>query len=149
MPPSVGQTVASSGLTSMRCIIAGLRRASAILVMLGFSFSLCSPVLYSDSESKLPKCCRRDGAHRCSMMDAKDRLAQAPGLGIKSTRAKCPLYPTGKAMPASTKANLPRLMTVSVAPTLSRPTAVEQTEARFRLSFSRSSQKRGPPSLPS
>lgn len=115
--------------------------------MLAFSFSLCSPVLYSDPESKLPKCCRRDGSHHCSMMRTTEQEPRESGPRFKSTRAKCPLYPTGKAMPLSGKPGVPRLMTVKVAPTWSHPTAVEQTEARFRLSFSRSSQKRGPPTV--
>jgi hypothetical protein len=121
-----------------------LGRTPAILVLLGFSVSLVSPILFSDSESKLPGCCRRDGSHHCSMMNAADRQLQESGLNFKRTRTKCPLYPTG-AMPTTGKATAPRPMSVAVASSWRRQTAVEQKEALFRLSFSRASQKRGPP----
>jgi hypothetical protein len=70
------------------------------------------------------------------------------GVAVKSSATKCPLYPTDEAGPMA-KATAPPLISTATAPVWSRPTAIEQTEARFRLSFSRTCQKRGPPSLAS
>jgi hypothetical protein len=124
-----------------------LPRASAILLIVSFSFSLISPILSSNGESKLPSCCRRDGKHHCSMMSTTASGSQESGGEIKGTRTRCPLYPAGKAAPASAKATTPRPGFVLEAPVWSHPAAVAQTEARFRLSFGRAWQKRGPPSL--
>ena len=123
-----------------------LQRIPAILVLLGFSFSLFAPFVSSDSgqESKLPPCCRRDGSHHCSMMKAAAHESES-APSVKAASTKCPLYPTGQAMPVPAKAIAARPMVIDAAPAWSRPNAIEQTEARYRLSFSRASQKRGPP----
>jgi hypothetical protein len=123
-----------------------LQRALAILLLLGFSVSLISPVLSADSESKLPSCCRRDGKHHCSMTNPTEGKSQKPSLALKGARAKCPLYPPG-AMPATAKASASHPAFVLPAPAPSQPPAVAQPEARFHLSFSRACQKRGPPLL--
>lgn len=123
-----------------------MRRAPAILLLLVFSFSLIPPAVFADSESKLPACCRRDGKHHCSMTSVTDGPSRASSLALKGTPTKCPLFPTGKAIPAAGKASVPLPTYVSLAPVLSHPTAVVQTEARYRVSFSRAWQERGPPS---
>jgi hypothetical protein len=67
-----------------------------------------------------------------------------------SVASQCPLYPKGQQAPPTTKdavqfvappANCPALLLAS------EPTAPEQAETLYRVSFSRASQKRGPPSL--
>lgn len=71
---------------------------------------------------------------------------ESGGATIKAEQSKCPLFPTGQASPAG--------MAFFTAPgeTLAAVIAFEswgiaQTEARYRTSFSRTRQKRGPPSL--
>lgn len=81
------------------------------------------------------------------MTAATDQESRDSGVNMNRARTKCPLYPTGKAMPVTGKASTPRSTYIAEGPAWSHPTAIEQTEARFRLSFSRFSQKRGPPSL--
>ena len=61
------------------------------------------------------------------------------------TVSRCALFGKGGVTPASAKIiiNLPgRFIAFAV---ISHPAALEQTEARYRVSFSRSRQKRGPP----
>jgi hypothetical protein len=44
-----------------------MRRALASLLLATISFPLIAGTLFADLESKVPACCRRNGAHHCSM----------------------------------------------------------------------------------
>ncbi len=116
-----------------------------MLVLTVIGFSLIPSALFAEKTSELPACCRRDGKHHCASMAAKH--TQPPGVAIAGLRTKCPLFPAGGAVPASGNAVAPVAAHVFVAPVAVYPTAAAQTEAQYRVSFSRSSQKRGPPSL--
>ncbi|MDX1980443.1 MAG: hypothetical protein SFV51_09250 [Bryobacteraceae bacterium] len=117
-----------------------MRRAQAILLLFLLSFPLITPLLSSEPESKLPACCRRDGKHGCSM----DKRAPS-GVAMANARMQCPQYPTARAMPAAGAMDAPPALTaLELAP--AGPAAVGQSEAQYRVSFSRARQKRGPPS---
>lgn len=66
------------------------------------------------------------------------------GAGWSSLKSKCPSYPKAIAV-----AGTGRLFVVQAemrfADVVAHPTARPQTEARYRISFDRSRQKRGPP----
>jgi hypothetical protein len=66
-----------------------LRRILAALLVLFFGAGPQLPALaVSRAQSEIPACCRKDGAHRCSIRSAKKSNAQPngkPGLG-----ALCP-----------------------------------------------------------
>ena len=76
-----------------------MQRGSAILLLVLFSFLLISPMLTADADSALPACCRKGGQHHCSMenMGQPDEVS---GLALKSSSAKCPLFPQGGVAPA-------------------------------------------------
>jgi hypothetical protein len=121
-----------------------LQRISAILMLALFSFALVAPVLPADSEATLPPCCRRDGKHHCGMKMKTEPLSS--GVALRASM-RCSMFGKAGVMPVTAKA-------ITVAPVefvgillASHPTAVAQTEARYRVSFSRSRQKRGPPSF--
>lgn len=137
----------SGGLQRPWCIIVGLRRASAILLLVVFSFPLISPMLFARSESTLPACCRRDGKHHCSMESKADSPQPSGASALEGAPSRCPLFPKGSTMPSAGKTSVPRPAWLLQAPVRSYPAATEQTEARYRISFSRVWQKRGPPSL--
>jgi hypothetical protein len=117
-----------------------VRRAPAVLLLFFLSIPLLTPLVSAESESKLPACCRRDGKHGCSM----DKRSKAQGDGVASAKALCAQYPNAKAMPVSGAMDVPRAP-MAVAFVLSGPVATAQAEARYRISFSRAWQKRGPP----
>lgn len=127
----------------------GLRRAYAVLLLAVFSFPLISPLLSAPRpESKLPPCCRKDGKHACGMMPVAD-ADHAPGdSALKGRKTPCPLFPTGKATPAMAKASALGGGYTFAVPVYQLSAFAGQPEARYRISFNRSCQKRGPPSFP-
>jgi hypothetical protein len=78
------------------------------------------------------------------MQDGETQDAAGPGM--KSMAEKCP-YPPGRgAALTDGKTPLPRDVVTTLALLVSHPAGQAQTEARYRVSFSRVRQKRGPPS---
>ncbi len=75
-----------------------MRRALSILLVLFFGLGPLATALQASDDSRLPACCRRNGAHHCAMADAAlARVAQAAGLPAFSAPTHCPLYPRGLA----------------------------------------------------
>jgi hypothetical protein len=120
-----------------------MRRVSALVVLGVFLLGTLSQFLRADPASKLPACCRKDGNHRCSMSAMSNGSASA---GLKNGSARCPLYPKSAGAPArsSIAGALPAQQVFQIR--TSQPEAVAQLEARYRMSFSRARQQRGPPS---
>jgi hypothetical protein len=123
-----------------------VRSSLAALLAAIVSFPLMLPMLSPAPESNVPACCRKDGKHACSMMSkAASHHDNAPAVSLK--KEVCPLFPTGKTSPASARVStVPPAQALS-AQLLTFMSAPEQMEARYRVSFNRSWQKRGPPSL--
>ena len=72
-----------------------MKRCLASFLVAFFSFLLVSPALLtSDPESNLPACCRRNGAHRCSMLEMQGDASAGPAL----QSAPCSLFQYGAAM---------------------------------------------------
>jgi hypothetical protein len=122
-----------------------VRRVPAILLVFLFSFSLIAPALFADAESNLPACCRRDGKHHCGMADMEQ--TPSPGPAVDALHAKCPLFPSGRAvLPHSGAALLAASQPAGVW-IVSQITAQAYVDAGYRISSNRSHPKRGPPSL--
>jgi hypothetical protein len=123
-----------------------MRRLAAATVLAWINFTLMfvaiSPAFGSGPVAHLPLCCRRDGKHACSQM------AQSPASGSAFEAARCTLYPGARAVPAQAKASgaMP-FATVNAAVAVGHA-AQPRTETRYRLSYNRACQKRGPPALP-
>jgi len=124
-----------------------VRRSWAMVLLAVFSFSLIAPALFASPEAKLPSCCTRAGKHHCSSMNGADAQDSPSGPAVRDTRQKCPYYPNGGAVPVHSYAALRAGAQTFFAALVSHPAVHEQTEARYRTSFSRSRQKRGPPAL--
>ena len=120
-----------------------MRRVSAISVLFAIAFLLIAPLAFAETESRLPACCRRNGAHHC----IEASRTAAPGLVSQIVGDKCPLYPVTAAPPVSPSAALHANASAIVARLVSHSSIRFQTEARFRSSCIRSRLKRGPPSL--
>ena len=120
-----------------------LKRASAILLLVFFSFSLIGPEAFADNDSELPACCRRDGKHHCASMEPAHRQpSSAPA--VKAVR-QCMNFPKANAVRAFSSTILLNASQAFFASIVTHPAVHPQTEARQRVSFSRSRQKRGPP----
>ena len=118
---------------------ARVRRVLASLLLAVFSFLPLTPLLLAD-DSNLPACCRRLGAHHCT-------LGSIDTHGVSFVQQKCAQFPLGgAALAASGMASVAPSQSFFAA-IVSHPAAHAQTEARYRVSFSRAWQKRGPPAL--
>ena len=123
-----------------------LQRICAFLLTVTFSLQLLASLLSAEPESKLPACCRRDGKHACSMMMKSPSASTAGNVSITRKKTSCPFYPTGKSVPASDRVVVDPVYPANWAPPSIVVDVAEQMEVRFRISFSRATQKRGPPS---
>lgn len=120
-----------------------MRRFLAISLLFLFGLPLVAP-LFGDSvaEASLPACCRRDGKHHCELMST----GGSDSRGAGAVHEKCPYTPAAPAVLV-----LPSFTPSTAASIFSgitqHPATVAQTEAQLRISFDRSRQKRGPPTL--
>ncbi len=120
----------------------------AIALLLVFAGNAALPAFFSDSESNLPACCRRDGKHHCAMLAMIEMAEQDEDAGPswKAARRKCAQFPTGFVGLHSVQSAPPRSATTGDL-TVGQPAAKAQPETLYRISHSRTRQKRGPPSL--
>ncbi|HEY6448950.1 MAG TPA: hypothetical protein VIY53_21025 [Acidobacteriaceae bacterium] len=120
-----------------------MRRALALLLLVGFSFPLIAPLFASaPSEASLPACCRRNGKHHCAM-----GASVVVSSRYATVAAQCPYSPF-----AGLAFMLPHGFTghAQLAAEVQAPgpaAIVRDAEAGYRISFDRSRQKRGPPLL--
>ncbi len=119
-----------------------MRRALAITIALLFSLSLAAPLFTVDAASNLPECCRRSGRHHC----ATGMIADSGSRTISTIAPKCPNWPTPTAAPWPNDFVSPQTQAIST-PLYAHPESAPQTEARYRIAFARSRQKRGPPAI--
>ena len=122
-----------------------MRRVLTFTLLLLFSLPLISPLLAltANSDANLPACCRRNGAHQC-VMKVQQTESSGPGINLSPIPQRCPAYP---AVITSVQHRDLWLHAVSLifAEIVSHPSIKVQTEARARVAFDRSRQKRGPP----
>jgi hypothetical protein len=129
---------------SNRSKIVPMRRLSASVLLLLFSLSLIGQVAFADAGSKLPACCRRLGAHHCAM--GHPGATSTGGSLFQAAGRKCPAFPSAPAVPVHSHSGLLPAGHSVVLSAFSHPAGTAQAESRCRISFSRSCQKRGPPS---
>jgi hypothetical protein len=127
------------------------RRLLSILLFWATLFPLIAPALSSGAlgQSTLPACCRRDGKHHCQMSPEFQALMQRELDGptrVGTRPDPCPYRQ--RSLAASHLQTLASADTTTQAPfALHAPSAAAQAECLRRISFDRSRQKRGPPSL--
>ena len=120
-----------------------MRRSLSILLLLLIGLPLIGTLLVSDADVNLPMCCRRNGAHHC-MGDMAMSMGTTAGRAVSTVGMKCPAFPKAMAATLWQPAFFVRTQS-SFAAIVAHPAGQPQTEARYRIAFSRSRQKRGPP----
>ncbi len=71
-----------------------MRRLFSILLVVFFGLGPLAITLQGSDDPRLPACCRRGGAHHCSMDDAAlARIIHDSGAPAISAPSHCPLYP--------------------------------------------------------
>jgi hypothetical protein len=124
-----------------------MRRFVGVLLILVFSVWPLAATLPANAESRLPACCRRQGAHHCAMSAGQiSELAQesSGAAPVFAPPSRCPSYPGLLAAStvsfhalAGSPASLPSLHARPYAPLANCATA--------RLSQFRTRAGRGPP----
>jgi hypothetical protein len=114
-----------------------MRRLVAITVMLLFGVTLAAPLV--DLDNTVPACCRRNGAHHCM-----GQMLPGPDNTVSVVSPKCPRFPMATLAPQPHVSVPNGVLTAGIA-LFMRPASLPQTQARYRISFARSRQKRGPP----
>jgi hypothetical protein len=116
-----------------------MHRIWAMLLVAVFSFTLIDPGVFAAGERNLPACCRAGGKHHC----AAGGHQSSSGPALQS--GACPRFSIEQAAPPAPLAGEVKLSQAIFAAIVSHPTAQPQDEAFGRVSFDRSSRKRGPP----
>jgi hypothetical protein len=127
------------------------RRLLSILLFWATLFPLVAPALSTGAlgQSTLPACCRRGGAHHCAMSPAFRALLQKQLDGTTRVAAppeQCP-YRQSSLAAAHPQTPTPGASATYATVSLHQPSPAAQAECLRRISFDRSRQKRGPPSL--
>jgi hypothetical protein len=129
--------------------IVGVQRAWAILVLSLMGLLPIAPALTNATRTiQVPLCCRAHGKHKCAMrLQVSDAQTSDTSPGMYSVCDRFPWLQPASSTAVNPSAFLPEASQLFFAAIVSHPAAHEQTEARFRISFARSRQKRGPPSF--
>ena len=124
-----------------------MRRLIALALLCLSGFGSITSTLFAETGWQLPACCRKSGKHHCAMQMPTEvgGISQRSQLQALAPKCGCPI-------PESTAALYAHAGTLSAARVyyglvLSHPAVPTQTEALRRISFTRSGQKRGPPTL--
>jgi hypothetical protein len=129
-----------------------LRRLLSILLFGATLLPLIAPMLSTGAvaESTLPACCRRGGKHHCAMSAEERALMMGDGAS-KAVRVTAPLdqcpYRQHSLGAVHLQVFTPETTAARSVGVLQRLSAAAQAECLRRISFDRSRQKRGPPSL--
>jgi hypothetical protein len=126
-----------------------LRRFGAAALLAVFSLVLLAPVAFASGESvaSLPICCRAHGKHQC-MRGISMTAAEASGPSaarFERVPETCPFLPAMLLHAQNGDRFVPVFPGMLLPELLAHPAQLAQTEAKWRISFDRSRQKRGPP----
>ena len=121
-----------------------VRRITGVLLLLLLTSPWVTPLFAGNPQADLPACCRRNGKHHCA---EQMRMPPSEGAQFASAGMKCPMFPVGLA----TLGHSPQILSTTAqyfyGAIVSHPAIHAQDEIAYRICWSRSQQKRGPPVL--
>jgi hypothetical protein len=125
-----------------------MRRGFSLLLASFFiAFFLLGPLAAAlgDDDASLPPCCRRHGAHHCSMARLRTAIL-ASGKPIVNAPSTCPSYPGDNALTAAPLYGIApaRATQFSLSAQIHSPAAAH---AAARASQARTRSSRAPPAL--
>jgi hypothetical protein len=127
-----------------------MRRCFSLFLILWFWLGPLAAILPASSESRLPACCRRHGAHHCAMSDEMDSMpAQAlPGPAATVTApAHCPNFP-GTIAASTTRIHALAGVSPTMLGLLQESHSPADNRTAARMSQIRTRAGRAPPSSP-
>ena len=122
-----------------------MRRILSLVLLAAFGLPVAAPAftLGQDVESSLPACCRRHGAHHCTMGNMQRAADSAP---VASSR--CPSYPQPSTAPplsgSSALLSTPARMAFAQRSLLVQQSAIPRQSSAHDFAL----YQRGPPSQP-
>lgn len=124
-----------------------MRRGLAISLLLLLVSSAFAPLLALDADAQgtLLACCRRNGVHHCEMAATSSSLE--PGSQVQKLQSRCPAGLRVHARTLQTSSGFTPAHTAAVQ-LAAQPAIRRRAETARRIAFSRTRQKRGPPSVP-
>ena len=126
-----------------------MRRALSILLMVVLGMPALMPLFgaVAPYDVNIPACCRRHGQHHCLMGAAERASLQTLGLASPEFHAPAPTCPYQHSPVRSVQQVRLAIPAAHVlyAALVSHPTALAQTQSKWRVSRERARQKRGPP----
>jgi hypothetical protein len=124
-----------------------MRQLLAMTVAFLIGLPVFAP-LFPGTSAIVPVCCRRGGQHHCmsAMMSMDDASGQSSDHGVALVAPKCPRCPMASVVPPTLGFVAGQDQSAGIALYV-RPASLPQTQARYRIAFARSRQKRGPPAL--
>src|SRR5450631_3731623 len=121
-----------------------MRRTLSTFLILLYCVGPLAAVLPASSESHLPACCRRHGAHHCGM--STDAMSAASRQASLRSASHCPLFPDGTAVancPLDAATGTP----IGLPALLAQPHSPAGSQAAARQSQIRTRTGRGPPDV--
>ena len=141
-PEEVEFAPAQVWLCRLGSIIVAMVRGIAMLLVALFGLSPISPMLLArDADSSLPACCRRGAKHSCAMTTSQP--ASSSGQTLQA--ARCRFFPSAQAVAPGGTLSLRGVSRSVVTGLVSHPASRCQTEAFYRVFYSRAGQGRAPP----
>ncbi len=120
-----------------------VRRLLSITLLLLLVLPSLAATLLQNTDANVPVCCRAKGNHHCMMLP---ELVTRDGMAVRMARERCPAFPKWTAW-VSSPLSPAALAQSGISVVVISPNAILQAEAHYRFAWSRSRQRRGPPSL--
>ena len=122
-------------------------RAIAVLLVSLLGFGMMAPAMSAYTGAELPACCRTHGKHKCEMRHPSSAIDGQSAAFLHSIREKCPFSSDGGFIAVAPLGFFPAGVSAQRGLFAPEPNRVAEAEARYRVSFSRTRQKRGPPAF--
>jgi hypothetical protein len=123
-----------------------MRRIVASLVLSVMAWTSLAPLALALTGPAASACCRRSGKHHCMETAIQDSQQEK---AVKPSGAKCPMFTAPAVLSSRSTRALPTASQSFYSAIAAHPALWAQVETSYLVCWSRSRQKRGPPTLAS